>query len=72
VAHYIAFFGPSVHCAQYQPESVLPSSDEISSKAMARDIDLMRQTYVIPAEQRALLEKIARETLAAQVEATER
>jgi len=70
--HYIAFFGPSVHCAQYQPESVLPSSDKVSSKAMAREIDLMRQTYVISAEQRALLEKIARETLAAQAETTRR
>jgi hypothetical protein len=70
--HYIAFFGPSVHCAQYQPESVLPSSDKITSKAMARDIDRMRQTYMIPAEQRVLLEKIARETLAAQAESTRR
>jgi hypothetical protein len=64
--HYIAFIGPSAHCAQYQPESVLPSPDTASSKAMARDMDRLRQTYVIPAEDRAFLEKIAREAVAAQ------
>ncbi len=64
--HYIAFIGPAAHCAQYQPESVLPSSDTASSKAMARDIERLRQTYVIPAEDRAFLEKIAREAVAVQ------
>jgi hypothetical protein len=70
--HYVAFFGPSVHCAQYQPESVLPSPDSASSKAMARDMERLRQTYVIPAEERAFLEKIAREAIAAQTEAAQR
>jgi len=70
--HYVAFMGSSVHCAQYQPESVLPSPDTASSKAMARDMDRLRQTYVIPAEERAFLEKIAREAIAAQAETDQR
>jgi lysophospholipase L1-like esterase len=70
--HYIALFGASVHCAQYQPESLIPSPDTISSKALARDMELLRETFVIPAEERAFLEKIAHETVAAQAETTPR